>query len=99
MESDGGSRSAGLCRCVDPLSRVPALPWPKLSLGGEEGKVSMQRCWTPGDGQEAGTKRGIVCCSDKKKGGDNSPLTPKHRSLDLSYIPYKYIHKMNFLFI
>lgn len=75
----------------------------KLSLGREEGKVDMQKCWTPGDGQEVGTKRGIVCCSDKKKmwggGGGNIPLTSKHRSLDLSYIPYKYIHKMNFLLI
>lgn len=30
MESVGGRRSAGLCRCVDPLSRVLALPWPSF---------------------------------------------------------------------
>lgn len=30
MESVGGSRSAGLCRCVDSLTRVPALPWPSF---------------------------------------------------------------------
>lgn len=30
MESVEGRRFAGLCRCVDPLSRVPEMPWPSF---------------------------------------------------------------------